>query len=208
MGRGVWERRKPPEYYQASDFEKLQWACGVPQRFWSTRVNSIHPATITYERKGNIERFTASLQKKHLDAHLDAPDVLPNHFAVFSSCPSDEHALSAACVLATARIEHAWQNEYPAKVRIDNVQEYEKAREFKMEFYSTSPDLVMLYNLNDNTSHSRLQLVRDLMESEEGIYRAVVVCSENPLQFAREKLYKEPQEIYHFEGRPRRVISR
>jgi hypothetical protein len=77
------------------------------------------------------------------------------------------------------------------------------------EFYPAKPDVVILYNLNDNSSRERLSLASDLLKTDfEGVYRAVVATSDSPLKFAKEKLFLEPQEVYHFEGKPRKVTSR
>lgn len=209
MSRGPWNRQKPAEYYAASAFEKLQWACGIPHRFWNTKLSSIHPSAATYEFQG-VVRVSPTEQLQYLTERIKNPELLEsNRLACFTSVPTDEHALAAACLLASAYIQQEYLAERAVRVRVDDIQDYEKCRKLGREFYSTDPDVVILYNLNDNSSQERLSLASDLLKREfEGVYRAVVATSECPLKFAKEKLYLEPQEVYHFEGRPRKVSSR
>ncbi len=209
MWRDPWERRKPPEYYRAAEFEKLQWACGIPSRHWNTKLSSIHPTAVIHDFKGNVDRIKAIDQAQYLEERVHKPELLNcNRIACFTSIPTDEHALAAACLLASAYIEMARDAGKAVRVRIDDIQDYEKAEKFNKEFYSVAPDIVILYNLNDNSSRQRLSLACDLMKNFEGTYRAVVATSDNSLKFAREKLYLEPQEVYQFEGRPRKISSR
>ena len=210
MSRNPWNRQKPPEYYAASDFERMQWACGIPSRFWNTLLSSIHPVIAKYNFKGKVEQAKASDQLLYLTERINNPELLDtNRLACFTSFPTDEHALAAACLLATSYIAQAWNEERAVRVRVDDIQDYEKCRALGKDFYSTDPDIVILYNLNDNSSRERLSLVSDLLKNDfEGIYRAVVGASESPLKFAKEKLFLEPQEVYHFEGKPRKVSSR
>ena len=209
MSREPWNRQKPPEYYSASGFEKMQWACGIPSRFWNTKLSSIHPVIAKYEFKGKPEHVKASDQIRYLTERINNPELLDtNRLACFTSFPTDEHALAAACLLATAYITQAWNADQAVRVRVDDIQEYEKCRAIEKEFYATDPNVVILYNLNDNSSRKRLSLASDLLKDFEGIYRAVVGTSESPLKFAKEKLFLEPQEVYHFEGKPRKVSSR
>ncbi len=211
MSREPWKRQKPPEYYTASDFEKMQWACGIPSRFWNTNRTSIHPSVAKYQFKDDTPiHIGAREQLKYLTERYDSPELLDvNRLACFSSIPTDEHAMAAACLLATKYIEQGWDAHRAIRVRVDDIQDYEKSKALGKEFYSSDPDVVVLYNLNDNSSRSRLQLAADLLKNDfEGIYRAVVVTSDSPLKFAKEKMFLEPQEVYHFEGKPRKVSSR
>jgi len=156
-----------------------------------------------------MDRIKATDQAQYLEERVHHPELLNcNRFACFASIPTDEHALAAACLLASAYIEMTAEAEEVMRVRIDDIQDYEKAEKLNKEFYSVTPDIVILYNLNDNSSRQRLSLACDLMKNFEGIYRAVVVTSDNSLKFAREKLYLDPQEVYQFEGRPRKISSR
>ena len=116
--------------------------------------------------------------------------------------------MAAACVLASAYIGAAHLAEQPVKVRVDDIQDYEKCLKLDKQFFSTEPDVIILYNLNNNSSRQRLQLAGDLLREFEGVYRAVVATSDSPLAFARDELHHEPQEVYHFEGNPRKVSSR
>jgi hypothetical protein len=207
---GPWERRKPPEYYSASDFEKLQWACGIPCRFWNTGVASIRPSTFKYTgHDGNsMESIAASVQKKYFAGRLEQPDLLEmNRIVCITSKPSDDYALSAACLLATAAIKHAWAADDLPRIRVDDIQDYEKSIARKKEFYSASPNMLVLYNFNPNSSKERLALAKDLLNSFEGAYRVIVAAAENPFDFARNHLYMEPHEAYHFEGKPRKVLQ-
>ncbi len=210
MSREPWKRQKPPEYYRASGFEKMQWACGIPSRFWNTNPSSIHPVIAKYDFKGDVQHVKASDQSQYLTERIKHPDLLAcNRLACFTSIPTDEHALAAACLLATAYIAQAWNADQAIRVRIDDIQDYEKCLSIDKEFYSTEPDVVVLYNLNNNSSRERLALAGDLLKTTfEGVYRAVVATSDSPLGFAKEKLFLEPQEIYYFEGNPRKVSSR
>ena len=205
-----WKRQKPPEYHSASDFEKQQWVAGIPARFWNTPVSSIRPATFKYEakKKGDaLERVPAATQQKYLTARLEQPDLLDaSRLVVMTSSPTDEHALAAASLLATSLIRKAAEALTIPRARVDDIQEYEKCLQLKREFYPTPPRFLAIYNLTPNTSRERLSLVRDLLNENEGIYRVVVAAAENPFQFARECLYMEPQEVYHFEGRPKKKI--
>jgi hypothetical protein len=123
-----------------------------------------------------------------------------------TSNPTDEHALAAASLFATALVRRAAESQTIARARVDDIQEYEKCLSLKREFYQTRPTFLAIYNLTPNTSRERLSLVRDLMNSNEGIYRVVVAAADNPFEFARKCLYMEPQEVYHFEGRPRKKL--
>lgn len=209
MSREPWNRQKPPEYHSASGFERMQWACGIPSRFWNTKLSSIHPVIAKYDFKGNHKQVGVREQMEYLTERINNPELLnTNRIACFTSYPTDEHALAAACMIATAYITQAWNADQAVRVRVDDIQEYEKCMAIEKEFYSTDPDVVILYNLNDNSSRERLSLASDLLKDFEGIYRAVVGTSESPLKFAKEKLFLEPQEVYHFEGNPRKVSSR
>jgi len=204
-----WNRQKPREYYEASDFEKVQWSCGIPSRFWNVKLSSIHPSAAKYVLDGQHSPVKASDQLRYLTERVENPELLnSNRFACFTSYPTDEHAMAAACVMASAYIEEAYMATQPVKVRIDDIQDYEQCIGLKKEFYSVAPDVLIIYNLNDNTSRSRLQLVADILKKYEGVYRAVVASHNSPLEFSRDVLKMEPQEVYHFEGRPRKVSSR
>lgn len=204
-----WERQRPPEYHSASDFEKQQWVAGIPARFWNTPVSSIRPKSFKFEGAGAVEmmQVSAALQKKYLTARLEQPELLEaNRLVVMTSSPTDDHALAAASLLATALIRRAMEQVKIARVRLDDIQEYEKCLSLKREFYPTPPKFLAIYNLTPNSSRERLSLARDLMSSNEGIYRVVVAASESPFKFARESLYMEPDEVYHFEGRPKKKM--
>jgi hypothetical protein len=211
MSREPWKRQKPPEYWAASHFEKMQWACGIPSRFWNTKQTSIHPSVAKYQFKDDPPiHIGAREQHKYLTERYDNPELLDvNRLACFSSIPTDEHALAAACLLATQYIAQGWNAHRAIRVRVDDIADYEKSKTLGREFYSSDPDVVVLYNLNANSSRERLQLAGDLLKNDfEGIYRAVVVTGDSPLKFAKEKMFLEPQEVYHFEGKPRKVSSR
>jgi len=206
---GPWERRKPPEYYAASDFEKVQWACGIPCRFWNTGPASMRHVTFKYTGHDNsMESVSASVQKKYFNARLAQPELMEmNRVICITSTPSDDYALSAACLMATAAIKLAWESEALPRVRVDDIQDYEKSIERKKEFYSAQPNMLVLYNFNPNSSRERLALAKDLLNSFEGAYRIIVAAADNPLEFARKHLYMEPHETYHFEGKPRKVLQ-
>ncbi len=210
MSREPWQRQKPPEYYTASPFERMQWACGIPSRFWNTKSDSIHPVIAKYNFNDKPLHIGAREQLQYLTERRDNPDLLDcNRLACFTAIPTDEHALAAACLLATAYIAQKWNANQAIRVRVDDIQDYEKCRSIDKGFYSTDPDVVILYNFNDNSSRERLTLASDLLKNKfEGVYRAVVAASDSPLKFAKEKLFLEPQEVYHFEGNPRKVSSR
>ena len=210
MSREPWKRQKPPEYYSASHFEKMQWACGIPSRFWNTKLSSIHTTIAKYDFKGEPTQIGAREQMQYLTERENNPELLDcNRLACFTSCPTDEHALAAACLLATSYISQEWKAHRAIRVRVDDIQDYEKCLSVEKDFYSTDPDVVILYNFNDNSSKERLTLASDLLKNKfEGVYRAVVAASDSPLTFAKDKLFLEPQEVYHFEGKPRKVSSR
>lgn len=203
-----WERQRPPEYHSASDFEKQQWVAGIPARFWNTSLSSIRPKSFKVEEgTDEMVQVTAALQTKYLTARIEDPDLMDaNRLVVMSSSPTDEHALAAACILATALIRRAFENSEIARVRVDDIQDYEKCLALKKDFYPRKPNFLVLYNLNPNTSRERLSLVRDLMTDAEGAYRVIVATAEDPFAFARKSLYMEPQEAYHFEGRPKKKM--
>lgn len=206
--RAPWERQKPQEYHKASDFEKLQWVAGIPSRLWNTASSSINCTTFKYEGKGSeIERVTAATQQKYLKARLEQPELMDsNRLVIMTGSPTDEHALAAACLLATAAIQRAHSESRISKVRVDDIQDYERCRSLGREFYSIEPEVLMLYNLCPNSSRERLSLARDLVNSHEGTYRVVVAAADNPFEFARKSLYMEPHEVYHFEGRPKKKL--
>ena len=203
-----WERRKPPEYYTASDFEKLQWVAGIPARFWNTALTSIRPKSLNLEpTPDEIMKVSAALQTKYLTARIEQPELMEaNRLVVMTSSPTDEHALAAACLLATAALRKTVEENRVPKVRVDDIQEYEKSLALKRDFYTLQPDLLILHNLNPNSCRERLSLVRDLLNSNEGVYRIVVATAENPMEFAQRSLYAEPHEVYHFEGRPKKKL--
>jgi hypothetical protein len=213
-----WERQRPPEYYSASDFEKLQWVAGIPARFWNTAVSSIRPAAFQWatkqpgrtrggSSKDEVTRVTTATQQSYLTARLEQPELLDeNRLVVMTSWPTDEHALAAASLLATALIRRSVEQVTVARVRLDDIQEYEKCLSLKRDFYPTPPKFLAIHNLTPNTSRERLSLLRDLLNSNEGSYRVVVVAADNPFKFARESLYMEPDEVYHFEGRPKKKM--
>ena len=209
MSRGVWERIKPPEYYSATDFEKAQWACGIPPRYWDSGLTSIYPAPAVYSFQGKRERIAPAIQSLYLKDRVENPELLnDNTFACFSSIPTDEHAMAAVCALANAYLAKAWEADQPLKVRIDDIQDYEDSLKTGKIFYPVIPDILVLHNLDDNSSKERLSLVKDVIKRFEGKYRAVVASSPSPLGFARDKLFCEPQEVYFFSGLPRKVVSR
>jgi len=89
-----------------------------------------------------------------------------------------------------------------------DIQDYEASLADDIEFFSTTPEMLLIHNLNEDSSKERIRAARDLLRSQEEIYRVAIVASDNPLKFAREFLRLEPQEVYQFEGKPRKVISR
>lgn len=202
-----WERQRPPEYHSASDFERQQWVAGIPSRFWNTALTSIRPKSFKVEEGSDeMVQVSAALQTKYLTARIDDPDLMDaNRVVVMTSSPTDEHALAAACILATAKIRAAFPLKI-ADVRVDDIQDYEKCIAYKRDFYPRKPKFLCLYNLNPNTSRERLSLVRDLVNNAEGAYRVVVASADDPFEFARKSLYMEPQEVYHFEGRPKKKL--
>lgn len=206
--RAPWERRKPPEYYSASDFEKQQWVAGVPARFWNTSASSLRPKTFKFSDGEEMTNVPASTQQKYLTARLSDPELMKsNRLVVMTSNPTDEHALAAASLLASAAVKQSMYDSTIARVRVDDIQDYEKCLSLGREFYNIEPELLVLYNLNPNSSRERLSLVRDLLTSNDGVYRIVVAAAENPFEFSRRSLYMEPQEAYHFEGRPKKQIK-
>lgn len=202
-----WKRQKPTEYHKASDFERQQWVAGIPARFWNTSFTSIRPKGFKVdEGKKEMVQVTAALQTKYLTARIEDTALMDaNRLVVMTSSPTDEHALAAACILATAKIRAAFPLKI-ADVRVDDIQEYEKCISLKRDFYPREPKFLALYNLNPNTSRERLSLVRDLVNNAEGAYRIVVATADDPFEFARKSLYMEPQEVYHFEGRPKKKL--
>jgi hypothetical protein len=92
-------------------------------------------------------------------------------------------------------------------VRVDDIQDYEQCRRINKSFYSGEPDIAVLYNVDPNSSRERLSLIKDLLVHLEGSYRIVVAAADNPFQFARELLHMEPGEVYHFEGKPRKIVQ-
>ncbi len=209
MSRGPWERRKTEEYHKGSDWDKVQWACGIPSRFWNIKPAFINPSAFQYEAKEGRERTPANIQIEYLTERQTNPELLKaERLVVFSSSPSDEHALAAACLLGRGLAAQQWEAHEQIKVRIDDIQDYEQAKRLSLPFYSGDPDMLLLHNLNENTPRDRLSLVRDVLLRYNGSYRGVVCACENPLKFAREFLHIEPQEFYHFEGRPQKVITR
>ena len=203
-----WKRQRPPEYYAASDFEKLQWVAGIPARFWNTAVSSVQPKSFKFaDSSSKMVQVSAALQKQYLTARLEQPDLLEaNRLVVMTSSPTDEHALAAVSLLATALIRRAMEQVTIARVRLDDIQEYEKCLSLKRDFYPTPPKFLAIHNLTPNTSRERLSLLRDLLNSNEGSYRVVVAAADNPFKFARESLFMEPDEVYHFEGRPKKKM--
>jgi hypothetical protein len=203
-----WERRKPPEYHKASDFEKLQWVAGIPARFWNTALSSIRPKGLKVDNGDDgMVNVSAALQTKYLTARIEQPELMvANRLVVMTSSPTDEHALAAACLLATAAIRRADEETSIARVRVDDIQDYEKSIALERDFYTIQPDLLVLYNLNPNSSRERLSLARDLLGSNEGVYRIVVATADNPMEFAQQSLYLEPHEVYRFEGRPKKKL--
>lgn len=209
MSRGPWERIKTDEYHKATDWDKVQWACGIPYRFWNIKPACINPSAFQYEGKKEIERTPANIQVDYLKERQKHPELLKNNRLVcFTSHPSDEHALAAACLLARGLIAEQWEGHQSVKVRVDDIQDYEHAMRLQVPFYSVEPEMLLIHNLNENTPRARLSLVRDILLKHEGAYRGVVAACENPLKFARDILKIEPQEFYHFEGRPSKVITR
>jgi hypothetical protein len=205
--RAPWERPKSSEYHKASDFEKQQWVAGIPSRFWGTAASSIRPKTFKYEGKGEMTNVPAATQQTYLTARIEQPDLMAsNRLVIMTSSPTDEHALAAAALLATAAIKKAMYETKIPRVRFDDIQDYERCLSLKLDFYTVDPEILILHNLNDNSSRERLSLARDLMNSNEGVYRVIVAAADNPFQFAREVLYVEPQEVYHFAGRPKKKI--
>jgi len=205
-----WRRRnKPLEYHQASDYEKLLWACGIPSRYWNVALSSLRPVGFTYESSNGIEHISASTQTEYLKERISNPELLQsNRFVCVASCPSDEHAMAAASLLACAAIKDGHENGDVVKVRMLDIQDYEASLADDIEFFSTTPEMLLIHNLNEDSSKERIGAARDLLRSQEEIYRIAVVASDNPLKFAREFLRLEPQEVYQFEGKPRKVISR
>lgn len=202
-----WERQRPPEYYSASDFEKQQWVAGIPARFWNTSMSSVRPKSFKYASVDGMENVTAITQQNYLTARLKQPELLDSsRLVVMTSSPTDEHALAAVSLLATALIRRAAESLTIPRARVDDIQEYEKCLELNRDFYPTAPTFLAIHNLTPNSSRERLSLVRDLLNKNEGIYRVVIAAAENPFQFARECLYMEPQEVYHFEGRPKKMV--
>jgi hypothetical protein len=215
--RGPWERRKAPEYHKAEDFEKLQWVCGIPTRFWNVNLSALHPVTVQYENKKSgskrkstpdVDIISAEVQQNYLQARLDDPDLmLVNRFACITSYPSDEQGLAAACLLANAYLKKAWREDTVPRLRVDDIQDYEQCRRMDRQFYAGEPDILVLYNVDPNSSSERLSLIKDLVVHLEGTYRIVVAAADNPFQFARESLHVEPGEVYHFEGKPRKIVQ-
>ncbi len=202
-------RTRPPEYYAASDIEKLQWACGIPSRYWSVGADALRPVSYQYMFRGKPQRFSAADQEEYLKARIEEPELLrKNRFVCITSYPTDTHAMSAGCLLAYKAIQAREEAKEVVKVRVVDIQDYEQGRKDDEKFFSVQPEMIVVYNLSEDTPKERLTLVRDLLLSLEGIYRVVVASSENPLKFAREFLHIEPQEAYHFEGKARRVMRR
>ncbi len=131
-----------------------------------------------------------------------------NRLVCITSYPTDEHGLAAACLLASALIGKRWENNEVIKVRVDDIQDYEKALKLDLNFFSVQPDILFIHNLNENSSKERLSLARDLMLSMEGTYRGIVASCENPLKFARDILRIDPHESYHFGENLTKVIAR
>jgi hypothetical protein len=185
----------------------LQWVAGIPSRFWNTSADSIRCTAFKYERGKEIERVPAATQQKYLKARLEQPELMnANRLVIMTASPTDEHALAAACLLATAVILRAQSESRISKVRVDDIQDYEKCLSLGREFYNSEPEVLVLYNFSPNSARTRLSLAKDLLNSHEGKYRVIVAAADNPFQFARESLYMEPHEVYHFEGRPKKKL--
>lgn len=203
MNRGPWERLKPPEYHSACDYDKVQWACGIPPRHWNVQLDSLSFAAATYENGGEMARIAPTTQKEYFIARVAEAKTLlkKNRFVCITSSPTDEQGLAAACLLAASYIEKEWEAEAPVRVRVDDIQDYEQALKLGKAFYTSRPEVLFIHNINENSSKERLSLVRDLMLNFEGCYRGVVAAHKSPLVFARDFLKMEPAEVYHFTGK-------
>lgn len=211
MGLAPWERITPPEYYGASDFEKYQWVFGVPPRYWNVKPASVKPATFQYvDKKKRFVSISDTTQLEYLKERMAHPDLLErNKLAIFTSTPTDDHAMAAACAVINAYLQASWNTGNKlVRVRVDDIQDYEKAEKLGKDFFPSTPSIFVLSNLNDNSSRERLSLTRDLVQKYEGAFRIVVAACENPLTFARERIFVEPDEVYHFDSKLRKVSVR
>lgn len=135
--------------------------------------------------------YDESYQFKSLD-RFEADPTAPVVYAVASE-PNDAKAMYFAAYLAQVMLENT-PAQVPCRIKWERV-----FADFKNEllYSEASLSMLILSNLTPNSTATKLEKTRDLLEMYAGIPRIVVISGEDPITFFSRKLYYKVNSIFH-----------
>lgn len=160
----------------------------VPGNVWQERPFNFNPIDFAVGGERLHEKiFDAEVQSTSLARYFEDPRR-PLNYGV-ASAPSDAQAKYFAAYLVQYFLDNA-----PPNLVVRWEQLYGDS--FKNPALDLEPSLLVITGLTPNSSATKLEKARDLIEKHTNIPKIVVIAGEDPVTFFSTKLYSPIHNIY------------
>lgn len=164
----------------------------VPGHVWRCRAFKWHPVTFAVESEQLNSRFIEpNMQDKSLTAFLADPSS-PMIYGV-SGNPDDGKAKYFAAFLVAAHLKALG-----AEANVIWAPMYGGFDNPHMNDDKASPTLLVLTNLTPNSTSTKLEKARDLIEKYSDVPRIIVAAGIDPLSFLATRLYVPINALAYF----------
>jgi hypothetical protein len=164
-------------------WEKKLYRLGVPRAYWDSRLENVRFAKMSFRGDG----FTAAQQRGW--AMYLAKDVrLSEKIIVASSEPTDDGALTFAFSTFEDAINQKRNGAVLDSCQLENE---------KLPYFDPYPNYIVIYNLTDNSSSTRIQAVRDVcLRFKYSVKLIALGGVTNPEGWALTKLRLTPSLVF------------
>jgi hypothetical protein len=187
--RGYNERfrlKKGPDFYRASDAEKLLFLAGIPKRYWHASFDDLQPTAIpTDDGMISVKKQMEWLER------LKHPWELSGAVIGIGGKPTDAVALSAGFAVIKAMVKYTSD--------LNDVLVVDPANTYYKE--ALDPKLVLINNVLTSGTFQRRQEVRDWIGCYPATPRIVIVAGDDPVEYFHKKLHAELHMALFFEGK-------
>ena len=160
----------------------------VPGYIWQERPFTFAPQDFAVGGERLHEKiYDSEVQTNSLARFLDKPTA-PHVYGVASS-PSDARAKYFAAFLVQTFLEKA-----PPNLVVKWEALY--GNTFANPALDLEPSLIVITGLSPNSSNTKLEKARDLLEKHSSIPRIVVLAGEDPITFFATRLYSPIHNLY------------
>lgn len=160
----------------------------IPGYIWQERAWNFAPDDFAIGNdRLNEKIFPASVQTESLERFRNDPTA-PFIYGV-ASAPSDQKAKYFAAFLTQLFLENAPPNK---TVRWEQLY----GNSFNSPAMDADPHLLVITGLCPNSSNTKLEKARDLLEKHHNIPRIVVIAGEDPVTFFSTKLYSPIHSLF------------